>query len=336
LLEAAVGEAAGAAAGALGLGNGGGGGAPAFSIGVRGETVKPGDAMTLTLTAGDVSAQVVAASVDAIESGFGRTRIVGRSALQTLARTRLNQVYENQTLGQIAADLASQAGVDTAILDVGSQYAYVVVDATRSVLDHLLALAAREGMDVWADAEDALTVRAFDKTAADHTFRYGIDILDLVLLRGAPTAGRVVVYGESPSSRQGTDTWHWLVKDLAPFQGEAGDGVLARTGADGAVRTKDLAGAAAVARLGAIRDGAARGRLRVLGRPDVALADAIEISGAPKPELNDLFKVESVRHVFDRRHGFVTTVGFTALGGAQAAGGALGALAGAVGGALGL
>jgi hypothetical protein len=76
--------------------------------------------------------------------------------------------------------------------------------------------------------------------------------------------------------------------------------------------------------------------LKILGNPKVKLADAIEIKNAPKPDLNGLFKVTSVRHVLNKREGYLTFVGFTGQGGAEKAGGLFGGATGQLAGALGL
>ena len=55
-----------------------------------------------------------------------------------------------------------------------------------------------------------------------------------------------------------------------------------------------------------------------------------------RPELNGLFKVTSVRHSYSKSRGYLTLVGFSGQGGAKQAKSALGQLAGAVAGALGL
>jgi len=102
------------------------------------------------------------------------------------------------------------------------------------------------------------------------------------------------------------------------------------------VRTKDAAKLLATSSLGAIKDQATRGRLKLLGAPQVTPGDAIEIKNAPKPELNGLFKVTSIRHVLNKRDGYLTFIGFSGQGGAQAAGGLLGGLAGNLAGAVGL
>jgi hypothetical protein len=85
-----------------------------------------------------------------------------------------------------------------------------------------------------------------------------------------------------------------------------------------------------------LKDRATFGRLRLLGNPQVKLADAIEIKNAWKPELNGIFKVTSVRHIYNKADGFVTLAGFSGKGGAEEAGDMLGELAGALAGAVGL
>lgn len=320
-------QLAGAAAAALGVGGASSGG---FAVQVRGQAVAAADAVTVELTAGDVSETVMTGEVQSIESSFGVITVAGRTGMQRLAATRVNQVYENQSMDQIVRDLAGQAGVQSGDLDAGSRYPYVVVHESKSVLRTIRELAAREGMDVFFDTSNRLAVQKFSKSTADHAFRYAAEILEVWLGAGEPTANRVRVHGESPSSTLGADTWHWLVRDLDPFRGESGEGVRSRGLQDGAVRTKDAAATAAAARLGAIQDGATTGRVKILGQPQVKLGDAVELRDVPRPELNGLFKVASVRHLFTKHDGFVTVVGFTGHGGADAAGGLGGQLASAV------
>jgi hypothetical protein len=331
----AVQQLAGAAASAVGLAAGAAGGAPpGFSVHVRGQQVAAADAVTIELTAGDVSDTVMTAEVQSVESSFGEITLTGCTGMQRLATTRVNQVYEKQTMDQIVGDLARQAGVQTGTVDTGSRYPYLVAHESKSVLRIVLELARREGMDIFFDSSNKLTVTTFQKTTADHAFRYGAEILALQLDAGDPTADHVLVHGESPASNSGTDTWHWLVQDLSPFRGDKGQGVRLRGVQDGAVRTKDLAASAAGARLGAARDAATAGAVEILGNPKVKVGEAIEIRDAPRPELNGLFKATSVRHVFSKREGYVTVIGFSGQGGAGAAGGGLAGQLGAVAEAL--
>ncbi len=328
-------QAVGAATSALGLG-GGGAADSGFSIQVRGKKVKFDDSITIELTAGDSSSTVMTASVQSIRSSFGLTEVTGVTGSEKLAATRVNQVYSSQTLNQIVSDLAQQAGVDTGTIDQGGTYPYFVAHEGRSTLAHIRELASLEGLDLYFDTSNQLTVTAFQKTSADHTFYFGIDILDLELETINAPVTHVVTYGESPASNQGSDTWHWLVKDLSPFQGAAGDGARLLALGDRALRTKDAADQYAAARLGTIKDHSSTGRLTLMGNPQVSLGDAFEIKNAKQPELNGLFKVTSVRHSYSKSRGYLTLVGFSGQGGAKQAKSALGQLAGAVAGALGL
>jgi phage protein D len=141
----------------------------------------------------------------------------------------------------------------------------------------------------------------------------------------------VLVYGESPASNQGTDTWHWIAKDLSPFAGEVGEGGKTLGLHSGTVRTKDAADTLAASKYGAIKDNSAWGRLKIMGNPKVKPGDAIEIKNVEKPGLNGLFKVTCVSHVLNKQNGYLTYVGFTGSGGADEASGLLGAQAGASG-----
>jgi hypothetical protein len=324
LLEQAV----GAAAGALGLG---GGEEESFSVQVRGNPIKHGDALTVELTSGDRSGKVITTEVQSIESTLGQTTIVGSTGKRKIATSRLGQVYENQSLDQIVGDLAGQAEIDTGDIATGSTHSYFVAHETRSLLRQIAELARRDGLDVYFDADNKLTLKKFEKTSADHTLHYGIDILDLRMTNTKVPGDHLLVYGESPSSNQGSDTWHWFAKDLSSFRSDLGEGVRTYAIQDSVLRTKDAADSLATAKLGALKDQASRGMLKVMGNPELKLGDAIEIKSVPKPELNGLFKVTSVRHVFNKSDGYLTWIDFSGQGGAAAAGGMMGQLAGAVG-----
>lgn len=323
LLEQAV----TAAAAQVGLGAGA---SQAFSVSVRGNPIKHGDQMTVELTVDNTATKIFTAEVNSIKSSLGQTVITGTTGKQKLANARLNQTYSNQSLDQIAKDLAQQASVNAGDIQAGANYSYFVVHDAKSVFRQLQELAFRDGLDLYCDADNKLVLKKFQKTSADHTFYYGIHVLDLQLWNSDVVSDHFRVYGESPSSKQGSDTWHWFAKDLSPFTSEIGSGQKLLAVQDSAAKTKDAAGNLATAKAGALKDRASQGVLKVLGNPLVKLGDAIEIKDAPKPELNGLFKVTSVRHVLSKWQGYLTFVGFSGQGGAQAAG-ALGQLAGAVG-----
>src|SRR5215212_9501581 len=105
--------------------------------------------MTVELSVGESADKVMTTDVQAVESGFEQVRVTGRTGMQRLAGTRLNQVYENQTLGQIARDLAGQAGVQTGDIEPGNTYPYYVVHESKSLLRCLRELTRREGLDLY-------------------------------------------------------------------------------------------------------------------------------------------------------------------------------------------
>lgn len=312
------------------LGNGGTD-TSSFAVQVRGNEVRHSDQLTVELTAGDRSGKVATGDVHSFESSLGQTRIRGVTGKARLARTRVNQIYQNQSLGQIVEDLAGQASVSIGKVESGSTYSNLVVHESRNVLTHMCDLARREGMDVYFDPENKLNVAPFTKSKADHTFTYAADILDLVLRHCEPAVDHVMVYGESPASSQGASTWYWLAKDLKSFRGDLGKGNRLVTVSDRGIRTKDAADSQAKAKKGAIADQATTGRLVILGNPNVRLADAIEVKNAPRPELNGLFKVTSVRHHLSKAEGYLTHIGFTGQGGAKEANGPIGQAASAAG-----
>jgi hypothetical protein len=308
----------GAAASMLGDGSG----ASAASVEVRGKSLKHGDSVTVELAAGDVSGRVMTAELQAIGLGLETLTLVGRTGYQRLAATRIDQVYENQTLGQIVRDLCSQAGVQAGQIDTGAKYPYLVVHESRPILRTIRELARREGLDVWFDADNKLNVQRFSRPKADHTFRYGKEILDLWTRHDEPPLKRVVVYGESPASQNGTDTWHWLVRDLAPFRGEDGQGSPSLAQPDAVVRTRDAAVNAAKGRRAAVIEHAVWGRLKVLGAPTLLLGQAVAVADTPKPSLDGTFKVQRIQHVVSKTDGFVTFVDIGAVPGAGGAGAA--------------
>jgi hypothetical protein len=256
--------------------------------------------------------------------------------MHALAATRVNRTYQSQTAQQIISDLAQQAGIDTGDLDSGSTYPYVLVHESRSLLDNICDLGRREGLDVYTDADNHLNAKAFSKSSADHVLYYGIDILDLILLSRPQLQRHVTIVGESPTSNNGSSTWPWIIKDPTSVTGAVGSGDQLLALRDGTVRSKDAADQFAKEKYGVLKDGASSGRVRLLGRPDVRVGEAIEIKSAPKDEMNGLFKVVAVRHVLSKRSGFVTWLEFTGQGGAQQAQSLLGGLAGKLAGALGL
>ncbi len=303
--------AASAAAGMLGVAASA---PPPFSL--RGRPVRYADDVTIDLTVDRTTARVFTGEVEAVEIAPGLLVVHGRTAMQRLARTHLNQVYEQQPLAAIVRDLAQQAGVAVGTVDAGGAWPYLVVHESSSLLRVLHNLARREGMALYCDTRNRLCLRKLAPVRARVSVRYGVDVLDLWLRRDDTYPAHVQVNGESPASRRGAQAWPWLARDLAPFRGDDGQGHWLLVVADGAVRTRDAALRAAGARTTAARRHSVAGRLVLLGNPALAPGDGLTIADAPLPALNGNFLMHNVRHRYDKEHGFLSCVEFCGEGGA--------------------
>ncbi len=252
--------------------------------------------------------QVFAGTVTSVEPTLAGVQVRAHNGGAKLQALRIDQLYESQSAGDIVRDLASQAGVTAGAIESGVTLPAYVVEGRRHAYQHVAALAQMCGFDAYLTPEDELVFGPFTRTAADHTFAYAEDILSLNVDEAAPAVGQVIVMGESPSSGEGSETWHWLASDWEDYRGAAGDGgpvwlIQARS-----ARTQEAAQAMADGLLDRATRGAVRGTLRALGRPGVKVGDAVEVTGAPDEALNRLYQVIGVRHRLDRARGFLTTL----------------------------
>jgi phage protein D len=201
-----------------------------------------------------------------------------------------------------------------------------VVDGRSHAYRHIATLARLCGFDAYLTPEDELVFGPFTRTTADHTFVYAEDVLDLSVDSAAPAFAQVIVIGESTASGQGNETWHWLASDWSSYKGSAGAGDPALLVQARGARTNEAAQAMADGLLDQSSRGATRGTLRALGRAEVRVGDAVEMTGAPDGALNGLYQVIGVRHRLDRASGFLTTLDLIGAAGAGGLGDLLGGL----------
>jgi phage protein D len=285
-----------------------------------GVKVATGDAASLALGYGTSLTNVFSGTVDGIEPDLGYLRIRALSGIADLLRLRVNQVYENQSAGQIVSDLASQAGLTTGRLQDGLDLPFLVVDDSRSAYHWCRDLAERVGFDLYVTPAGELAFAAFDKTAADHQFTYARDVLSLRVTNLAPSFASVEVWGESPASSKGGESAGWLTRDFSRFVGRAGQGTVLRV-SDPAVRTQDAAAAAANGRLAALTRQAVFGEAVVLGKAEVKLGDAVTFNDAPDERLKGVLQVKRVVHQFTKTDGFTTRLDLWGGGGGGLLGG---------------
>ncbi len=268
---------------------------------------------------------VFTGTVSAVEPALASLQVRALNGGAKLQALRVWEMVESQTAGDIVRDLAARAGVTTGAVEGGVSLPVYVLDGRRHAYQHIATLAQLCGFDAYLTPEDELVFAPFTKTTADHTVAYADDVLELRLEDGAPTVKQVAVVGESPASSQGQETWHWLASDWSSYTGKAGSGDPTLLVQARAARTQEAAQAWADSLLDRATRGARRGTLDLLGRAEIKVGAALEMTGAPTDALNGLYQVVAVRHRLDRVGGFRTTVD---LIGASDNGGGLASLVG--------
>jgi phage protein D len=285
-----------------------------------------GDTGAISLGYDDEGATLVfTGEVESVRSGIlGATRIVATNGGATLSRLRVNRSYEKQKAGDVVGDLAGEAGVSTATVEDGIEFAFLVVDDRRSAYGHVADLARKSGFVAYMTPEGELTFGPLVSGQAVQSFAYGTDVLALEATEAAPVVAMVTSVGEGAAGSQGSDAWSWLVKDPASVTGSAGADAPEQLVSDASLRSADAARTAAAGLVSAAALRTAGGWLLAAGAPAVTVGSTIEIADAPDDALNGSYLVRSVRHRFLRGEGFTTLAGLRRSDGA----GGLGALGG--------
>ncbi|MGH4002082.1 MAG: hypothetical protein ACRDTJ_31975 [Pseudonocardiaceae bacterium] len=300
---------------------------------VGGLRAAPGDDASIDLGYADDTTgvvRVITGTVVAVEPGLETKRIVGHSKADALLRTFTDKTFEDVTAGDIVRSLAGDAGVDVERVDHGPQLPAYVVDGRRNAARHIRDLAFLAGFDTYLTAEGGLVFEAFAGNRTVHVLKYAEHVLDAELTRTRPRAGTVQAWGESPGSSRGDESWAWLTKDFEPRRGSAGTGAPTLLVERPVLRTAQAAATAATAINEVLQERALYGRVRIQGRPQVALGDLVRLEQFPPTagvdEIDGNYQVRGVGHRITKTGGLVTDLEFRSLAGAAAA--ALGGVGG--------
>ena len=287
------------------------------SVSTTSLSIRRGDPVNIGLGYADELVSVFSGEVDEVVPGVQQQQVKSLDAARKLQALRINQTYEQQTAGDIVADLAASAGVQIGEKQAGIEFFIYVIDDCKNGFEHILELATKIGFDFYVNADNQLVFEPLTEKTAVKTFRYGIDVLQLeVFLRDA-TFEKVEVRGESPASSLGVDKSHWLVKSFEDSLGVAGSGPQTLHIQDPTIKTKAVADAVADGVLKSLTAEAVRGYLKTLGAPEVHLGDVIEVADFPDEVLNGSYRVRKIQHLFNQREGFVSVFQFTGLGNSQ-------------------
>lgn len=262
--------------------------------------------------------QVLSGTVKTVDSALAVRRITVFSNAYSLLHAFAEQTYEAKNAGEIVRDLAEQAGVNVAGAENGTSFPAYVIDGRRSFWQHMRDLADLCGFDLYLNRDGELVFERFTGGRITHLFDHGQHIVALEISQLPPSAASVEAWGESPTGSQGEDAWGWLSKDFSGSKGSAGSGTPTRLLERPVLRTRQAAQTAADALHTALQRRAIRGRLVVLGNPEVRLGDSIRLRNLPEAEQNGTYQVRAVTHRISKAEGFTTTIGFRGI---QAAGG---------------
>jgi len=292
---------------------------------VGGLRAVPGDDVSVELGYADPDSglvRVLTGTVVTVEPDLRTVRVVGHSRADALLRTRLDRTFEDTTYGDVVRALAAEAGVDVERVEDGPQTNAYVVDGRRDAARHIRDLAVLAGFDTYLTPDGALVFEALAGNRTVHVLKYAEHVLEAGLTRARPAAGTVEVFGESPGASSGDESWAWLTSDFTPYRASAGTGTPTLLLERAAVRTAAAASTAATAALDALTTAALRGRVRIQGRPQVALGDLVRLERFPTragvDELDGNYQVRAVEHRITKAEGFVTDVDLRSLTGAAA------------------
>lgn len=262
-----------------------------------------GDPVSVSLGYEDDLEAVFAGNLHSIERGLSEVRTFTLSPALKLLDLRVDEIYTDQTAGDIVNDLVDKAGLDADDVQDGLDLPSYYVDRSKNAYDHIRELAERCAFDVYITPEGKLDFREYDPPET-HTLEYGKDIISIAASFKEPLYQSVKAYGESPSSSKGSDTGHWLTKD--DISGEAGSGNQLEI-VDPAIRDKDTADKVAKARLKMLSFSKF---LKIIapGSPEIKLGDAVEVKSMPDDSLNGEFKVMRVEHILNKIEGFTTHI----------------------------
>jgi len=268
----------------------------------RGDDVR----VELGYTDDDDLTRVMIGTVTAVEAGLTRTRVVAHAGASLFLHATTDRTFESKTAGAIVRDLAGSAGVEVAAADEGINFPAYVVDGRQSLYRHVRDLADLCGFDVYLDPSGKLVFRRFAGSGTVHVFEYAKHLMELSVLETPAPAVTVEAWGESPGLGRGSNAWAWLTKDFGGSKGTSGRGSGTVLLERAALRTAEAAQKAADSAFTATVRREVRGRMVGLGRPQLALGDAVRLSGVPTRDLDQTYQVRSVTHRITKSGGFTT------------------------------
>jgi hypothetical protein len=269
----------------------------------------PGDDVIVSISHDDSEETVFTGQLDSFEAAGTHLLIRALDSRVLAARLRVNRVFEDQSSDAIVRDLAGEADVTVGRLGAGVAInAYWAHDG-RSVLGHMVHLAALAGAHLFVDRQGKLQAVAYTPTAPRLQLRHGVHLV-AVSVASRQGGGDVEIRTEGAASTNGAPAAYWPTTDTASV---AGIGVM---GGDGAaelwwvpeLRAMSAATTAAQKRALWRAQNTARVQATCLGLLDVELGNAVVVDGVPGAATGSPGLVVALEHVLGPSHGFLTTL----------------------------
>ena len=269
-------------------------------------TIATEDPVSVELGYDNKQTLIFTGKVSAVEWGIDRVRIDGLSSIQSLTVARFNLIYQKPYSGDIVKDFLNKGKLKADKIENGIKFSTYTLGDFMSAYDHLQRLAQQCGFDIYANTEDKIVFAKY-KAENTHEFKYGENILGFSLDSAKVGVEKVEIYGESPASQgQGEKASSWLTKKEVKGSAGSNSGTTLRL-VDPTARTQASAQKIAKGVLANMCQ-KQRGRIKVLGNPNVKLGDGVKVSKMLIKEQNGTFKVTGVSHRLNRRSGFFTVI----------------------------
>ncbi len=276
------------------------------TVGASLPDVALGDALKIELGYADALVPVYSGKIARLLSRQdGSVQITLDNGALTLARLRQNTSFEQQSMSNVVSTLLSDAGITDSQIDAGANFPFLAIDDRQSLWAWIAVLAAHGGCHAWIDSEGAVQIKAGGGPAVS-AFTYGNDILRLQTSIAAPQAATVTVLGEGAAGSQGSQAWSWLSKKASSISARQGGSGDARQQSAPLLRSVSAAQSSAQFWQQALTAQATRIDLTVPGNADLAVGSTISVSDCPQGRGDGDYLLTRVRHVYEKKKGFIT------------------------------
>lgn len=276
-------------------------------------SVALGDSLSVQLGYADQLSPVYSGKIARILARQdGSVQLTLDNGALTLARLRQNTSFEQQTLSGVVNTLLSDAGITPGTIDTGVNFPFLAIDDRQSLWQWISTLAAYSACHAWVDNAGSVHVKAGGGPATA-SFSYGNDILSLHHSQATPQAGKITVIGEGAAGSQGSQAWSWLSKKTSGISAQQGSSggqhqQSQRQQSQPALRNVSAAQSSARFWQQQLSAQATRILLSVPGNAALAVGVTISVSGCPQGRGDGDYLVTRVRHVYEKKQGFISHI----------------------------